>query len=59
MSGTYHRNPMPPLTQPLDGYSLNEAAQIARLDERSLANGAAIQNIFAIHSKAEDACSAR
>ena len=58
MSGTYHRNPMPPLTPPY-GNSLSEEAQIAVLQERSLANSTAIQNIFAVHSKSEDACNAR
>ena len=58
MPGPYHRNPMPPLTPPY-GTSLSEEAQIAVLQERSLANSAAIQNIFAIHSKSEDACNAR
>lgn len=58
MSGTYHRNPTPPLTPPSD-YSLSEAVAIAVLQERSQANTAAIQNLFAIHTKSEDACNAR
>ena len=57
MPGPYHRNPMPPLTQPY-GTLLSEEAQIAVLQERSLANSAAIQNMFAVHSKSEDACNA-
>ena len=59
MSSTYHRNPMPPLMPPYDSSALSEAVQIAVLQERSLANAAAIQNIFTIHAKAEDACNAR
>ena len=59
MSSTYHRNPMPPLTPHSDNLLSELASQFARLDERSLANSAAIQNIFAVHSKAEDACNAR
>ena len=59
MSSTYHRNPMPPLMQHSDNFALSEAVQIAVLQERSLANAAAIQNIFTIHAKAEDACNAR
>ena len=59
MSGTYHRNPTQPLTQPFDNSALSEAVQIAVLQERSSANVIAIQNLFAIHSKAEDACNAR
>ena len=58
MSSNYHRNPMPPLNSHLDN-SLSEAVAIAVLQERSLANSTAIQNIFAIHSKSEDACNAR
>ena len=58
MPGPYHRNPMPPLTPPY-GTSLSEEAQIAVLQERSLANSTAIQNMFAVHSKSEDACNAR
>ena len=58
MSSTYPRSPTPPLMQHLDN-SLSEAVAIAVLQERSLANSAAIQNIFAVHSKAEDACNAR
>ena len=58
MPGPYHRNPMPPLTPPYVT-SLSEEAQIAVLQERSLANSTAIQNMFAVHSKSEDACNAR
>ena len=59
MSSTYHRNPMPPLMPPYDNSALSEAVQIAVLQERSLANATAIQNMFAVHSKSEDACNAR
>ena len=59
MSSNYHRTPMPPLMPPYDSSALSEAVQIAVLQERSLANAEAIQNIFTIHAKAEDACNAR
>ena len=47
------------MNQHRDGYSQAEAVAIAVLQERSQANMQSIQNLFAIHSKSEDACNAR
>ena len=57
MPGPYHRNPMPPLMPPY-GTLLSEEARIAVLQERSLANSAAIQNMFALQASSDFECTA-
>ena len=59
MSGIYHRNPMPPLMLQSGDLLTEAVTAIAVLQERSLSNTAAVQNLFAIHTKSEDACNAR